>query len=78
MGKGGPAEPSREVGVKKLFRFIIGTVIAALIIAGPAGCQKQEGPAEKAGKQIDESVEKGGEQLQEAGKEVEKSGEGKQ
>lgn len=64
--------------MKRLIRITIGIVIAALLIAGPAGCQKQEGPAERAGKQIDESVEKGGEQLQEAGKEVEKSGEGKQ
>jgi hypothetical protein len=64
--------------VKKLLRVIVGAVIAGLLIAGPAGCQREEGPAERAGRQVDESVQKGGEKLQEAGKEVEKAGKGDQ
>ena len=52
--------------------------MTALLMA-LSGCQKQEGPAEKAGKEIDKSVEQAGEKIDKAGQklgeEVEKAGE---
>ena len=41
-------------------------LMSALLIALP-GCQKQEGPAEQAGKKVDKAVEKAGQQVEKAG-----------
>lgn len=44
------------------------TIIAiSLLIAVLSGCQKPEGPAEKAGKALDQGAAKAGEQIQKAG-----------
>lgn len=54
-------------------------VMAMALLVALSACQKQEGPAEKAGKEIDTAVEKAGEKVNEAGQkvgqEVEKAGE---
>jgi len=47
-------------------------VFAALALTVAAGCQKQEGPAEKAGKQIDKAVEKAGDKINEAADKLKK------
>lgn len=47
-------------------------VFAALALAVAAGCQRQEGPAEKAGKQIDKAVEKAGDKIDEAADKLKK------
>ena len=39
-------------------------------MAGLAGCQKQEGPAERAGREIDKAVEKAGQQIEKAGEKI--------
>ncbi|RPJ47057.1 MAG: hypothetical protein EHM16_07355 [Betaproteobacteria bacterium] len=45
------------------------TVVAmGMLIAGLSGCQKEEGPVERAGKAVDNAV-------QDAGKKIEKAGE---
>jgi hypothetical protein len=51
--------------------IIIGTFIAAL-----AGCHK-EGPAEKAGKAVDNAVDKTGQQFEKAGDGVQDAAKGK-
>jgi hypothetical protein len=43
---------------------------------GLSGC-KQQGPAERAGKKIDEAVEKGGQQVEKAGKKIQEDAKGK-
>ncbi len=45
-------------------------VIALSILVGVSGCQKEEGPAEKAGKKLDEAMEQAGQKLEEAGDKV--------
>lgn len=45
---------------------------AGLIVFTFAACQK-EGPAEKAGKSIDQNVEKAGDKIDEAGKKIKES-----
>ncbi len=56
-------------------------LLAAMVIAATVGCSKpkEEGPAEKAGKQVDQAVEKAqsytSEKLKELGKAVEHAGE---
>ena len=41
-----------------------------LLAAGVAGCQKQEGPAERAGKAMDNAVQKAGESIEKAGEKI--------
>jgi hypothetical protein len=43
--------------------------VAALLVALP-GCQRQEGPAERAGREVDKAVEKTGQQIQKAGERI--------
>ena len=45
-------------------------VMVALLVALP-GCQKQEGPVERAGKAVDNTVEKAGQQIEKAGDKIE-------
>jgi len=55
------------------FQMTIGTAVALTALpAALAGCQKQAGPAETAGKKIDQAVEKSAEKIDQA---VEKTGE---
>lgn len=51
--------------------------LAALLLAvAPiTGCDRQEGPAEEAGEEIDQAVEEAGEQVEEAGEAVQESAE---
>ncbi|MBA3033674.1 MAG: hypothetical protein KKF85_06650 [Gammaproteobacteria bacterium] len=50
-------------------------VMSALLVALP-GCQKQEGPVEKAGKQVDQAVEKAGQQIEKAGENIQDAAKG--
>jgi outer membrane murein-binding lipoprotein Lpp len=61
------------------FKMTIGAaVVMTALLAVLAGCQKQEGPAETAGKKIDQTVEKAGEKIEEvkekAGEKIEEAG----
>ena len=59
-------------------KMIVLISFLALLGIGTLGCE-QEGPAEKAGKKVDETIEKADEKMEEAGEKVddlkEKSGE---
>jgi hypothetical protein len=47
---------------------IVGTAVAVgALLAALSGCEKQEGPAEQAGEQVDEAVEHVGDQMEKAG-----------
>jgi hypothetical protein len=47
-------------------RFAIRAVVGVMLVGLLIGCQK-EGPAEKAGKEVDKAVEKVGQQMEKAG-----------
>lgn len=49
--------------------------ISALML-GLSACQKQEGPAEQAGKELDQAVGKIGEKMESAGEALQKAAEG--
>jgi len=51
-------------------KSVAAAVAVAVLIAGLCGCQRQEGPAERAGKQVDKAVEKAGEQIEKAGEKI--------
>ena len=60
----------------KLGKSVIAALVMSVLIAGLFGCQKKEGPVERAGKQIDKAVEKAGEQIEKAGKKIEDAAKG--
>jgi hypothetical protein len=43
---------------------------AMIVIVGLCGCEKKEGPGERAGKQIDKAVENAGQQVEKAGQQI--------
>lgn len=47
------------------------TLAVGILVAMLSGCQKQEGPAERAGKEVDKAVEKAGQQIEKAGEKIE-------
>lgn len=53
--------------MKTMQRFALRAVAAAMLLAALSACQKQEGPAEKAGKEADRAAEKVGQQIEKAG-----------
>lgn len=53
-------------------KTLLSLLAASLLTVGLAACQK-EGPAEKAGKEIDNAAATAGEKIQEAGKDIQRS-----
>jgi len=45
-------------------------LVIGAFVGAAAGCQKPEGPAEKAGKEIDRAVDKAGQQIDKVGEKV--------
>jgi hypothetical protein len=41
-----------------------------ILVAGLSACEKKEGPAERAGKELDKTFEKAGQQLEKAGQSI--------
>lgn len=46
------------------------------LLAAISGCQKQEGPVEKAGKEVDQAVEKAGEKIEKVGENIQDAAKG--
>ena len=61
-------------------RVILGATLAVTLAVSAllalAGCQKEEGPAERAGQQIDKAVEQAGQQIEKAGESVQDAAKG--
>jgi hypothetical protein len=51
-------------------KTVVSLISASILVAGLSACQRQEGPAEKAGKAIDKTVEKAGQQVEKAGEKI--------
>jgi hypothetical protein len=60
----------------KICKIVIAVLAMTVLFMGLSGCKK-EGPAERAGKKIDETVEKGGQQVEKAGKKIQEDAKGK-
>lgn len=56
-----PTQWSRTVGA---------AVVVVALMAGLIGCERQEGPAERAGKEVDKTVKKVGQQIDKAGENI--------
>ena len=56
--------------MKTLRKSVYAALATTILVAGLSACEKKEGPAEKAGKQIDKSIESAGKQLEKAGDKI--------
>ena len=60
-------------------KFAFVNLALALVVVGVSGCQREEGPAERAGKKIDSSVGEAGRKVDDAvdtaGRKIERAGE---
>lgn len=54
----------------KLSGNLLTVLTLSALIVGLSACQKEEGPAERAGKAMDNSVKKAGEQIEKAGEKI--------
>ena len=59
----------KEIQVLKTFRIGITTLALTVLLLGLSGCRRP-GPAERAGKKIDQTVEKAGQQVEKAGQKI--------
>jgi hypothetical protein len=60
-----------KIGKSVLAALVLGALVAVL-----SGCQKKEGPAERAGKEMDKAAEKAGQQIEKAGEKIEDTAKG--
>ncbi|HUH77493.1 MAG TPA: hypothetical protein VLZ53_09020 [Devosia sp.] len=51
----------------------IATVAMGMLLIALAGCQKEEGPAERAGKELDKTMGAAGDQIQKIGDNIQKA-----
>jgi hypothetical protein len=54
----------------KLFNSTLTLIAAGVLVLGLSACQKEEGPAERAGKAVDNAVQKAGEKIEQAGEKI--------
>lgn len=54
----------------KIGRNVVAALVLGILVAGLSGCQKKEGPLERAGKEIDKAAEKTGEKIEKAGEKI--------
>jgi hypothetical protein len=66
----------KERQMMKSNKSVAAALAAAVLIAGLCGCQKQEGPMERAGKQVDKAVDKAGQQIEKAGEKIQDTAKG--
>lgn len=52
------------------------TLLAGVVLIALAACQKQEGPAERAGKEVDQAAQKVGQQIEKAGESLQEASKG--
>lgn len=60
----------------KLEKFARNALIMTALIAPISACQKPEGPAEHAGKEVDKTVDKAGQQIEKAGENLQDAAKG--
>jgi hypothetical protein len=53
-----------------------GAIVMSALIAALTECQKELGPAEKAGKAVDNATEKAGQQIEKAGENIQDTAKG--
>jgi hypothetical protein len=66
----------QENHMMKLDKMALTSLAMGALFVTLSGCQKQEGPAEQAGKKVDQATEKVGEQVEKAGDSIQDTAKG--
>jgi hypothetical protein len=66
----------QENPMMKLDKMALTALAMGALFVTLSGCQKQEGPAEQAGKKLDQTTEKVGEQVEKAGESIQDTAKG--
>lgn len=61
------------MNIGKLVSAVLG---AGVVLAALWGCERQEGPAERAGKSVDQATEKVGQKIEKAGENIQDAARG--
>lgn len=62
--------------MNSLVKTIGAALLIGILLTSIPACQKQEGPAEQAGKAVDNAVDKAGQQIEKAGDEIKDAAKG--
>jgi len=60
----------------KLGKIVSAALVTGILLATLPGCQKREGPAEHAGKEVDKAVDKAGQKIEKAGENIQDAAKG--
>ena len=60
----------------KLRKTASAVLVMGALLTALSGCQKQEGPAEHAGKEVDKAAEKAGQKMEKAGESIQDTAKG--
>ena len=60
----------------KLGEVVSAALVTSALLAALSGCQKQEGPAEHVGKEVDKAIEKAGQKIEKAGESIQDAAKG--
>jgi len=60
----------------KLRKIASAAIVMGAVLAALSGCEKKEGPAEKAGKEADKAVEQVGQKIEKAGEDLQDAAKG--
>ena len=66
----------QEVYIMKPVKTLSATLVISALLVALSGCEKQEGPMEKAGKSIDNATESIGEHVEDAGEAIQDTAQG--
>jgi hypothetical protein len=67
---------NREKKMMSINRSLSATLAMTALLAMLAGCDRQEGPAESAGKNVDNAMEKAGDKIEKAGENIQDAAKG--
>lgn len=62
--------------MNNLVKTVGAALFAGLLLVAVPACQKEEGPAEKAGKAVDSAMDKAGQQIEKAGDDIQDAAKG--
>lgn len=60
----------------KLAKTVSAALIMGTLLVGLSGCDRSEGPAERAGEEVDQAAEEAGERIEAAGERIQDAAEG--
>ena len=60
----------------QFLRTVVTVLVIGVVLATTPGCEKQDGPAERAGKAVDNAADKVGQQIEKAGDQIQDAAKG--